>query len=152
MIKFGTQLNKCKCSSEYYTHYGDSVSEYTQTRTYNLDRQGQQQVVDSLNKEVCPFTDQFWRQILQIIRWARCEELVQLHYQCAVLTHKELHPWVPQTAHILTGSLLLAAEKVKNSQDINTTVENVTKNPWKNLLFNQTILFFVRGSRVVSYN
>lgn len=44
--------------SMYYIHI-DSVSEHAHTLTYNLDRKGQQQVVDSLNKEVCPFTGQF---------------------------------------------------------------------------------------------
>lgn len=93
--------------------------------TCDTDGQRQHQVVDSLYKEVSPFTSQFWWQFFQDFRQRRWEELIQLHDQCGILTYKQLHPWVPETAHILTCNLRPKAKKNKNKSKSKKVFRNM---------------------------
>lgn len=74
-------------------------------RTCDTDGQRQHQVVDPLQEEVSPLVSQLWRQLLRNSRRGRREEPAQIHDQGGVLAHKQLHPGVPQTGHVLAGDL-----------------------------------------------
>lgn len=69
-----------------------------------------------LDEELLPLAAQVGWQLVSHTSRGRREELAQRHNELTVLRRKQLHPGVPESSRVLTGSLVKRGQETEQSK------------------------------------